>query len=116
MICEHFRAIGVHEASLDVSDLFNVSLQGDDSQDFGTRWDQALLSASKVPKANVLENLDKMRIRESLQLQTALAMYDQEIDRDRAIPTKLSKIEDYGKKTHRSNDQNAQLQSQKRKD
>ena len=28
----------------------------------------------------------------------------------------LSKIEDYGKKTHRSNDQNAQLQSQKRKD
>ena len=51
MIYEHFRATGAaHEAALDPSDLFNVSLQGDDIQEFDTRWDQALLSACEVPK------------------------------------------------------------------
>ena len=29
----------------------------------------------------------KMRVRESVQLQTVLALYDQEIDRDRAMPS-----------------------------
>ena len=82
MIYEHFRAIGAHAAALDLSDLFNVSLQGDDIQDFDTRWDQALLSPSEAPKENVPESLYNMRIRESVQLQTVLAMNDQEIDRD----------------------------------
>ena len=36
--------------------LLSVSSQGDDIQDFDTRWDQALLSASEVPKENVLES------------------------------------------------------------
>ena len=34
---------------------FNVSLHRDDIQDFDSRWDQAILSASEVPKENVLE-------------------------------------------------------------
>ena len=87
MIYDHFRVSGAHDAALDLSALFTVSLQGDDIQDFDTRWDQALLSASEVPKENVLESLYKMKIRESVQLQTVLAMYDQEIDRDRAMPS-----------------------------
>ena len=33
-----------------VSDLFRKRLQNDDVQDFDVRWDQALLSASEVPK------------------------------------------------------------------
>ena len=57
MIYEHFQATGAHEAALDLSDLFTVSLQGDDIQDFDTRWDQALLAASEIPKENVLESL-----------------------------------------------------------
>ena len=52
MIYELFRATGAHDAALDLSDLFNVSLQGDDTQDFDTRWDQGLLSASEIPKEN----------------------------------------------------------------
>ena len=60
MIYDHFRAIGAHDASLDLSDLFNVSLQGDDIQDFDTRWDQHLLSASEVPKEKILDSLYKM--------------------------------------------------------
>ena len=38
---DHFRATGAHDAAVDLSDLFNVSLQGDDIQDFDTRWDRA---------------------------------------------------------------------------
>ena len=72
VIYEHFRATGAHEAALDLSDLFNVPLKEDDIQDSGARWDQALLSASELPKENVLENLFKMQIRESVQLQTVM--------------------------------------------
>ena len=50
IIYDHFGATGAHDAALDLSDLFNVSLQGGDMQDFDTMWDQALLSASEVPK------------------------------------------------------------------
>ena len=57
---------------------------------------QALLSANEVPKENVLGSLYKMKIRESVQLQTVLATYKQEIDRGRAMP-KLSKI-DHGER------------------
>ena len=49
MIYEHFRVTGAHEAARDLSDLFNVSLQTDDIQEFDTRWDEALLSAGEVP-------------------------------------------------------------------
>ena len=34
MIYEHFQAIGAHEAALVLTDLFTVSSQGDDIQDF----------------------------------------------------------------------------------
>ena len=33
-----------------LSDLFDVSLRRDDIQDFDTRWNEALLSASEVPR------------------------------------------------------------------
>ena len=69
---KHFRATGAHEAALDLSDLFTFSLQGNDVQEFDTRWDQTLLSAIEIPKEHVLET-------------TILALYDQEIDRDRAM-------------------------------
>ena len=59
---------------------------GDDIQDFDTRWDQALLSASETPNDNVPEGLYR-KIRGSVQFQTVLAMYEQEIDRDRAMPS-----------------------------
>ena len=77
-----FRATDARDAALDLSDLFNVSLQEDDLQDFDTRWDQTLFSASKRQEANVLETLYKFKIRDTVQLQTVLAMYDQGIVRD----------------------------------
>ena len=49
MIYDLLRASGAHDAAQDLSDLFNVSLQGDDIQDFDSRWEQAPLSASEIP-------------------------------------------------------------------
>ena len=49
LIYDLLRASGAHDAAQDLSDLFNVSLQGDDIQDFDTRWEQAPLSASEIP-------------------------------------------------------------------
>ena len=77
----------------DPSDLFYVSLQGDDIQEFDTRWNKALLFASEVPEENVPESLYKMRIRDSVQFLTVLAKYDQEIDREKNN-VRLSEIED----------------------
>ena len=68
--------------------IFSISLHGDDIQDFDTRWDQALLSTKDWPKDSVLESLYKMRIRESVQLQTVLANVFKKsfkIDRDQII-------------------------------
>ena len=88
MIYEYFRETGAHEAVLDCSDLFSISSQADDVQDFDTRWDQALLSTSEVPKDDLLDSLYKMRIRESDQLRTVLAMYEREINQHRSKPNR----------------------------
>ena len=61
---------------------FKVSLHGDDIQDFETRWDPASLSASETPKENILEGLYKLKIRDSVQLQSVLALYEQETTRN----------------------------------
>ena len=86
MICEHFRATGAYDAAQRLSDLFNVRLPNDDVQDFDTRWDQALLSASELPTEMVLEDLYKSKLRDSVQLQTTLAVYEQEIVRNSEQP------------------------------
>ena len=51
---EHFRATGAYEAVQGLSDLCNIRLQHDDVQDFDTRWDQALSSASEMLTENCL--------------------------------------------------------------
>ena len=48
MIYEYFRVTWAHEAFHEYTNLFSISLQGDDSQDLDTRWDQAL--QVKLPK------------------------------------------------------------------
>ena len=65
MICEHFRG-----AVQGLLDLFNIRLQNDDVQDFDTRWDQALFTASELPTESVLEGLCKSKLQDSVQLQT----------------------------------------------
>ena len=63
MICEHVRATGAYEAVQGHSDLFTMSLQNDDVQDFDVRWDQALLSVSKIPSDVILEDCTSQNYR-----------------------------------------------------
>ena len=59
----------------------NIRLQNDDV-DFDDRWDQALLSTSEPLTDTVLEGSYKSKLQDSVQLQTLLAMYDQETVRN----------------------------------
>ena len=86
MIYAHFRATGAYEAVQGLLDLFNIRLQNDDVQDFDTRWDQALLSGSDIHTDMVLEGLYKSKLQDSVQLQTVLALYDQETVRNNEPP------------------------------
>ena len=72
MIYDYFRVTGSHDTVLDYADLFSVTLHDDNVQEFDTRWDEVLLSMTKMPSDDVLESLFKLRIRESDQLKTVL--------------------------------------------
>ena len=79
MINEYFQVTGAHDTVLDYADLFPITLRNDDVQEFDSRWDEILLSMSKIPTDDVLESLYKLRIRESDQLKRVLELYDLEI-------------------------------------
>ena len=87
VIYEHFRATRAYEAVEGLSDLFNMRLQDDDVQDFHVRWDQAPLSPSEIPTEMILKGLYKSELQDSVQLQTVLALYDQETVRNNGRPS-----------------------------
>ena len=75
MIYDYFRVTGARDTVLDYADLFSVTLRNDSVQEFDTRWDEILLSMTKVPSDDILESLYKLRIRESEQLKTILEIH-----------------------------------------
>ena len=85
MIYDYFRVTGAHDTVLEYADLFSVTLHDDNIQEFDTRWDEILLSMSKIPYDDGLESLYKSRIRESAQLKTVLELYDMEIHQKTSI-------------------------------
>ena len=85
---------------VDCADLFPVTLHDDNIQEFDTRWDEVLLSTSKIPSDDILESLYKLRIRESDKLKTVLELYDMEINQK--ISTQLSETENDGQEKFRS--------------
>ena len=86
MIYDNFRVTGLHDTVLDYADLFSVSLRVDNVQEFDTRWDEVLLSMSKIPFKDVLESLYNLRIREPDQLKTVLELYEMEIHQKISMP------------------------------
>ena len=86
MIYDYFRVTGAHDTVLDYTDLFSITLRNDDGQEFDTRWDEILLSMTKIPPEDVLESLYKLRIRESDQLKNVLELYDMEIQQKMSRP------------------------------
>ena len=86
MMYDYFRVTGAHGAVLNYADLFSVTLRGGNIQEFDTRWDEVLLSMSKIPSDDVLESLYKLRIRESAQLKTVLELCNTEIRQKISFP------------------------------
>ena len=56
MIYDHFPVAGAHDSVLDYADLFTITLRNDDVQEFDTRWDEILLSMTKIPPDDFLES------------------------------------------------------------
>ena len=113
IVYEYFWVTGANEAVLDYSDLFRIISHGDDIQNLTQDGTKVFLAISEGPNDAILKCFQKMRIRESDQLNTVLAMYDQEI-KSKSIEDRLSEVEDHGEKAHKSEDQGTKFQSQNR--
>ena len=86
MIYDYFRVTGAHDTVLDYADLLSVALRDDNIQEFDTRWEEVLLSISKIPSDDIMESLYKLRIRESDQLKSVLELYDMEVHQKIPVP------------------------------
>ena len=80
------RVGGAHVTVLDYADLFSVTLHDDNMQEFDSRWDEVLLSVSKIPSDDILESLYKLRIRVSHQLKIVLELNEMEIHQKISMP------------------------------
>ena len=49
MIYDYFRVTGAHDTVLDYADLLSVTLRDDNIKEIDTRWDEVLLSMTKIP-------------------------------------------------------------------
>ena len=78
---DYFRTAGSYDEIQGLSGLFNIRLENDDIQDFDLRWEQALLSASDLPSNKIVESLYISKLQNSSQIQSIMALYNQEIIR-----------------------------------
>ena len=79
MIHDYFRVTGAHDTVSDYADFFSVTLRDDNIQEFDTRWDEVLLSMTKIPS-------NEIRIRESDHLKSVLELYDLDIHQMKSNP------------------------------
>ena len=86
LIYEYFRVTGANDSVENYADLFTFVLRSDDIQEFDSKWDEILLSMTKIPSDDILEGLYKLRIRESEKLKTVLELYNMEIHQKQAGP------------------------------
>ena len=86
MIYEYFLFTGANDSVENYADLFTTSLRNDDIQEFDSKWDENLLSMTKIPHDDILEGLYKLRIRESEKLKTILELYDLETHQKKLGP------------------------------
>ena len=86
LICEYFRVTGANELVQNYADLLTIVLRNDDIQEFDSKWDEILLSVTKIPSDDILVGLYKLRIRESEKLKTVLELYNMEIHQKKAEP------------------------------
>ena len=86
LIYEYFRVTGANDSVENYADLFTVVLRNDYIQEFDSKWDEILLSMTKIPPDDILKGLYKLRIRKSEKLKTVLELYNMEIVQKNASP------------------------------
>ena len=86
LIYEYFRVTGANDSVENYADLFTISLRNDDLEEFDSKWDGIPLSMTKIPPDDILEELYKLRIRESEKLKTVLEVYDLETHQKKIGP------------------------------
>ena len=86
LIYEYFRVTGANDSVENYADLFTIGLRNDDIQVFDSKWDEILLSMTKIPPDDIMEGLYKLRIRECDKLNTVLELYDVEIHQKKIGP------------------------------
>ena len=86
LMYEYFWVTGANDSVENYADLFTVVLRNDDIEEFGSKWDEILLSMTQIPSDEILESLYKLRIRESEKLKTVLELYNMEIHQKKAGP------------------------------
>ena len=60
MIYDYFRVTGAHDTVLDYAVLFSITLRNDNVQALVTRWDEILLSMTKIQTDDVLETQNRI--------------------------------------------------------
>ena len=86
VIYEFFRVTGANDSVEKYADLFTVVLRHDDIQEIDSKWEGILLSMTQIPSDDILDNVYKLRIRESEKLKTVLELYNMEIHQKKAGP------------------------------
>ena len=87
------------------ADLFTIVLRNNDIQEFDSKWDEILLSMTKIQSDDILEGLNKLRIRESDKLKTVLELYDLETHQKKLGPD-YHRLKNYGEKKYRAESTN----------
>ena len=72
LIYEYFRVTGANDSVESYADLFTVVLRNDDIQELDSKCHEIPLLMTQIPSDDILESLNKLRIRESEKLKTVL--------------------------------------------
>ena len=104
MIYDCFRVTGAHDTVLDNADLFSITLRDDDVDNIDMRWDEILLSMTKIPPDDILERLYKMRTRESDQFKNRIRIL-RHGNSSEDIKAWLTDVENDGEEKHKSETQ-----------
>ena len=75
MMFDHFRVSDTKCSVLDIGDLLNLELKGDNLRAFGTLWDETVLNILKEPDPEFLEGLFSRQLAKCARMEELLSLY-----------------------------------------
>ena len=79
LLYQHYRINQTDVAIMDITDVINLKLKGDNVREFMGKWDTTLLHVGKRPDDEQLEVLLPAQLETSMQLKNTLALYENDI-------------------------------------